>query len=152
MAVLRNDTLAVRAPPAYQADAARHGIRFEAALWLAEELRGVSPEFRPTTQGQLQEELERQAAALGEDIRQLRALLAADRKRAIKDFWLTSGLQAEWLSSAGPLSWGQRRRGACCQQGVGRRLMGVSGRRKEDSMQEHPSETLKDRTRPNHWH
>ena len=38
-------------------------------------------------QGQLQEELERQAAALEEDIRQLRALLAADRKRAIKDFW-----------------------------------------------------------------
>ena len=28
-----------------------------------------------------------QAAALEEDIRQLRALLAADRKRAIKDFW-----------------------------------------------------------------
>ena len=27
--------------------------------------------------------------------------------------------------------------------------MGVSGRRKEDSMQEHPSETLKDRTQPN---
>ena len=60
--------------------------------------------------------------------------------------------QAEWLSSAGPLSWAQRRRGACCHQGVGRRLMGVSGRRKENSMQEHPSETLKDRTRPNHWH
>ena len=39
----------------------------------------------PKTQGQLQEELERQAAALEEDIRQLRALLAADRKRAIKD-------------------------------------------------------------------
>ena len=47
----------------------------------------MSPGFRPTTQGQLQEELERQAAALEEDIRQLRALLAADRKRAIKDFW-----------------------------------------------------------------
>ena len=46
-----------------------------------------SPGSRPTTQGQLQEELERQAAALEEDIRQLRALLAADRKRAIKDFW-----------------------------------------------------------------
>ena len=29
--------------------------------------------------------------------------------------------------------------------------MGVSGRRKEDSMQEHPSETLKDRIRPHHW-
>ena len=47
----------------------------------------MSPGFRPTTQGQLQEELERQAAALEEDIRQLRALLAADCKRAIKDFW-----------------------------------------------------------------
>ena len=47
----------------------------------------MSPGFRPTTQGQLQEELERQAAALEEDIRQLRALLAADRKRAIKEFW-----------------------------------------------------------------
>ena len=46
----------------------------------------MSPGFRPTTQGQLQEELGRQAAALEEDIRQLRALLAADRKRAIKDF------------------------------------------------------------------
>ena len=79
-AVLRYDTLAARAPAAYQADAARHGIRSEAALWLTEELQGVSPGFRPTTQGQLQEELE-------EDIRQLRAFLAADRKRAIKDFW-----------------------------------------------------------------
>ena len=47
----------------------------------------MSPGFRPTTQGQLQEELERQAAALEEDICQLRAVLAADRKRAIKDFW-----------------------------------------------------------------
>ena len=65
----------------------RHGIRSEAALRLTEELQGVSPGFRPTTQGQLQEELERQAAALEEDIRQLRALLAADRKRAIEDFW-----------------------------------------------------------------
>ena len=86
-AVLRYDTLAARAPAAYQADAARHGIRSEAALRLTEELRGVSPGFRPTTQGQLQGELERQAAALEQDIRQLRALLAADRKRAIKDLW-----------------------------------------------------------------
>ena len=84
-AVLRYDTLAACAPAAYQANAARYGIQSEAALWLAEELRGASP--GPTTQGQLQEELERQAAALKEDIRQLRALLAADRKRAIKDFW-----------------------------------------------------------------
>ena len=58
-AVLRYDTLAARAPPAYQADAARHGIRSEAALRLTEELQGVSPGFRLTTQGQLQEELER---------------------------------------------------------------------------------------------
>ena len=81
-AVLCYDTLAARAPAAYQADAARHGIRSEAALRLTEELQGVSPGFRPTTQGQLQEELERQAAALEEDIRQLRALLAADRRRS----------------------------------------------------------------------
>ena len=86
-AVLRYDTPAACAPAAYQSDAARPGIRSEAALWLAEELRGASPGFRPTTQGQLQEELERQAAALEEDIRKLRALLAADRKHAIKDFW-----------------------------------------------------------------
>ena len=86
-AVLRYDTLAARAPAAYQADAAQHGIRSEAALRLAEELRGASPGFRSTTQGQLHEELERQAGALEEDIRQLRALLAADRKRAIKHFW-----------------------------------------------------------------
>ena len=86
-AVLRYDTPAARAPAAYQADAARHGIRSEAALRLTEELRGVSPGFRPTTQGQLQEELERQAAALEEDICQLPALLAAHRKRPINDFW-----------------------------------------------------------------
>ena len=86
VAVLGYDTLAACAPAAYQADAARHGIRSEAALRLAEELRCVSPGFCPTTQGQLQEELERQAAALEEYIRQLRALLAADRNRAIKDF------------------------------------------------------------------
>ena len=86
-AVLRYDTLAARALAAYQADAARHGIRSKAALRLAEELRGASPGFCPTTQGQLQEELEGQAAALEEDIRQLRALLATDSKRAIKDFW-----------------------------------------------------------------
>ena len=86
-AVPRYDTLAACAPAAYQADAARHGIRSEALLRLAEELRGASPGFRPATQGQLQEELERQAAALKEDIRLLRALLVADRKRAIRDFW-----------------------------------------------------------------
>ena len=85
--VLRYDTLAACAPAAYQADAARHGIRSEVALRLAEELRSASPGFRLTTQGQLQEELEKQAAAHKQDIRQLRALLAADRKRAPKDFW-----------------------------------------------------------------
>ena len=72
---------------AYQANAARHGIHSEAALRLTEALRDASPGFRPATQSQLQEELERQAAALQEDIRQLRELLAADRKHAIKDFW-----------------------------------------------------------------
>ena len=86
-AILRYNTLAACAPAAYQADAAWLGIRSEAALWLTEELRGASPGFRPATQGQLQEELERQAAALEEDVPQLRALLAAYGKRAIKDFW-----------------------------------------------------------------
>ena len=86
-AVLRYDTLAACAPAAYQADAVRHGIRSEAALRLAEELRGASTGFRPATQGQLQEELDRQTAALQEDIWPLHALLAADRKRPIKDFW-----------------------------------------------------------------
>ena len=95
-AVLRYDTLAACAPAAYQADAARHGISSEAALRLAEELRCASPGLRPATQGQLQQ-LERQAAALEEDIRQLRALLAADRKRAIKDFWRRHAPDiAEW--------------------------------------------------------
>ena len=86
-AILRYDTLAACAPAAYQADAVRHGIRSKAALRLTEELRGASAGFCPATQGQLQEELERQAANLEEDIRHLRALLAADRKRVIKDFW-----------------------------------------------------------------
>ena len=85
-AILRYDTLAACAPAAYQADAARHCVWSEAALRLTEELRGATPGFRLATQGQLQEELERQAPAIKEDIRQLRALLAADRKRAIKDF------------------------------------------------------------------
>ena len=65
-AILRYDTLAPWAPAAYQADAARHGIRSAAALRLTEELRGTSPGYHPATQGQLQEELERQAAALEE--------------------------------------------------------------------------------------
>ena len=87
VAILRCDTLAACAPAAYHADAAQHGIRSAAALRLTEKLRGALPGFHPATQGQLQEEVERQAAALEEDIRQLRTLLAADRKRAIKDFW-----------------------------------------------------------------
>ena len=85
-AILRYDALAACAPAAYQAHTARHGVHSEAALWLTEALRGAWLEFCPATQGQLQEELERQATALEEDIRHLRALLAADRKRAIKDF------------------------------------------------------------------
>ena len=85
-AILRYDAPAVCAPAAYQANAARHGIQCEAALQLTEELQGASPRFQPATQGQLQQELERQAAALEKDIRHLRALLVADRKRAIKDF------------------------------------------------------------------
>ena len=44
------------------------------------------PGLCPTAQNQLQEELEWQAAALEEDICHFRALLAADRKSAIKDF------------------------------------------------------------------
>ena len=86
-AFLWYDTLAACAPAAYQVNPARHGVHSEAALPLMETYRGASPAFRPATQGQLQEELERQAAALEEDIRHLRALLPADRKRAIKDFW-----------------------------------------------------------------
>ena len=86
-AILRYDTLAACAPAAYRANAAWHGIHHEAVLRLTEELRGASPGLCPATQSQLQEELERQAATLEEDIRHLRALLAADCKRAIKDFW-----------------------------------------------------------------
>ena len=86
-AILRYDALAACAPAAYQANAARHGIYSEAALRLTAELRGGSPGFHPATQSELQEELERQAATLEEGIRHLRAVLAADRKRAIKDFW-----------------------------------------------------------------
>ena len=86
-AIVRYDTMAACALVAYQANAPRHGIHSEAALRLTEELRGASLGFRPATQSQLQDELERQAAALEEDICQWSALLAADRKRAIKDFW-----------------------------------------------------------------
>ena len=63
-AILRYDALAVCAPAAYEATAARHGVHSEAALRLTEALRGASTGFRPATQRQLQEEPERQAAAL----------------------------------------------------------------------------------------
>ena len=104
-AVLRYDTLAACVPAAYQADATWHGIRSEAALRLAEEPRGASPGFRPATQGQQQEELERQGAALEEDIRQLRALLAADRKRVIKDFGRRNApdIAQRWIAVRGAI-------------------------------------------------
>ena len=50
-AIPRYDTLAACAPAAYQSDAAQDGIQSEAALRLAEELRGASPGFCPATQG-----------------------------------------------------------------------------------------------------
>ena len=50
-------------------------------------LQGASPGFCLATQSQLQVELERQAAALEEEICQLRAVLAADHKPALKYFW-----------------------------------------------------------------
>ena len=86
-AILQYNALAAGAAVAYQANAAWHGVHSEAALQLTETLRGASPAFRPDKQGQLQEELERQAAALEEDICQLRALLAAELKRTMNDFW-----------------------------------------------------------------
>ena len=86
-AILRYDALAACPLAAYQANTAWHGIHSEAALRLTKALWAAMPRFRPVTQSQLQEELERQAATLEEVIRQLRALLAADRKRAIKDLW-----------------------------------------------------------------
>ena len=86
-AILRYDILAACTPTAYQTNAAMHGIHSEAALRLMEVLQNASPGFHCTTQNQLQEELERQANTLEEDIRHLHALLAADRKHAIKDFW-----------------------------------------------------------------
>ena len=86
-AILRYDALAACAPAAYKAIAPQHGIHSEAARRLTEALRGASPGFCPATQSQLQEELERQAAAIDEDIRQLHALLAADRKCANQNFW-----------------------------------------------------------------
>ena len=86
-AILRYDALAACAPAAYQANAALQGIHSMAALRLTEALRGASPGFRPATQSQLPEALERRPATLEEDIRHLRALLLANRKRAIKYFW-----------------------------------------------------------------
>ena len=98
--ILRYDTLAACAPAAYQADATRHGIQSKAVLRLTEELRGASPGLHPAMQGQPQEELERQAAALEDDIRQWRTLLAADRKRPIKDFWRRDGqdIAQRWIA------------------------------------------------------
>ena len=62
-AILRYDALAACAPALYQVNGARHGSHSEAALRLTEALRGASPRFRRATQSQLQEELEKQAAA-----------------------------------------------------------------------------------------
>ena len=86
MATLLFDALAACAPAAYHANADRHGVYSEAALGLTE-LKRLSPGFSPATQGQLQEEPERQATALEEDIRHLHMLLADGCKRAIEDFW-----------------------------------------------------------------
>ena len=63
------------------------------------------PGFRPATQGQLQEDLERQATTLEEDIRHLPALLAADRKRAIKDFWRrhAQDIAQRWTAERGAI-------------------------------------------------
>ena len=104
-AILRYDALAACAPAAYQANAARHGIQSDAALGLMEELQGASPGFCPATLGQLQEELERQAAILKEDIRHLRALLAANRKGAIKDFVRHRGqdIAQQWKAVRGAI-------------------------------------------------
>ena len=103
-AILCYDTLAASAPVAYQAAAARHGIQSEAALRLAEELRGASAGFRPATKGQLQEQLEKQAAALEKDIRHLRALPVVDCKRTIKDFWRRHAqeIAQRWKAVRGP--------------------------------------------------
>ena len=46
-AVLRYDALAVCAPTAYQASAARPGVHSEVALRLTEALRGASPGLHP---------------------------------------------------------------------------------------------------------
>ena len=54
---------------------------------LTQALGSASPVFHPAVASKLQEELERQAVALEEDICHLRTLIAADRKRPIKDFW-----------------------------------------------------------------
>ena len=67
-AILWYDALMACAPAAYQVNTACHGIHSEAALRLREALSGALPGFRPATQGQLQEELERQAASPEEQI------------------------------------------------------------------------------------
>ena len=90
-AMIRYNALVASAPAAYQANAAQHVIHLEAALRLAEVLRDALPGFRPTKLDQLQEELERQATALEEDIHHPYTLLAAARKHAIKDFWRCNG-------------------------------------------------------------
>ena len=85
-AIFPYNALAACTPAAYQANAVRHGIHSQAVLRLTEALRVALQGFRSATQSQLQEELGRQAAALEEDICQLPALPAAERKRAFKDF------------------------------------------------------------------
>ena len=104
-AILRYDALVACATAAYQASAARHGIHSNAALRLTEALWGALPGFRPATQCQLQEELKRQTATLEEHIRQLPALLAADRERAIKDFWRrhAQDIVQRWIAVRGAI-------------------------------------------------
>ena len=105
-AIFWYDALAACAPAAYQMNAAQQGIRSEAALWLAEAVLDAWPGFHPTTQGELQEELERPTAALEEEICQLRALLAANCKRAIKDFWRcnTKDIVQRWKAVWGAIN------------------------------------------------
>ena len=55
------------APAVYQMKAALDGIHSEMELQLAEGLRGTLLGFRPDTQDQLQEEMEREAKTLEED-------------------------------------------------------------------------------------
>ena len=87
-------------------DARRKGFASREITQAVEHLQTSNPQFNPSTVIDVEQESNRQVAALGDEVTKLRRSLTAKRRCSIKDFWQNRSAQVSmrWSAIKGAIS------------------------------------------------